>query len=189
MIGISQSGETRDTIQAMQLARKLGAHTVAITNQMGSQITREVDSVLLTRTGLEVGVAASKTFTAQVGLMYLIGLELARASARCRRGRDRVHPQPGLEAAAESADVPRRKSPDRRDHRQLLPVSLLPLPRPSHRPADRARGCAQAEGDLVHPDRGLLGRRDEARADRAPGRNARRGRRSSISSGSRRPSA
>jgi glutamine---fructose-6-phosphate transaminase (isomerizing) len=78
VIGISQSGETRDTIQAMQLARSLGARTVAITNQMGSQITREVDSVLFTRTGLEVGVAASKTFSAQVGLMYLIGLELAR---------------------------------------------------------------------------------------------------------------
>jgi glucosamine--fructose-6-phosphate aminotransferase (isomerizing) len=78
VIGISQSGETRDTIQAMLLARELGARTVAITNQMGSQITREVDSVLYTRTGLEVGVAASKTFSAQVGLMYLIGLELAR---------------------------------------------------------------------------------------------------------------
>jgi glucosamine--fructose-6-phosphate aminotransferase (isomerizing) len=78
VIGISQSGETRDTIQAMQLARSLGARTVAITNQMGSQITREVDSVLYTRTGLEVGVAASKTFSAQVGLMYLMGLELAR---------------------------------------------------------------------------------------------------------------
>ena len=78
VIGISQSGETRDTIQAMQLARELGARTVAITNHMGSQITREVHSTLYTRTGLEVGVAASKTFSAQVGLMYLIGLELAR---------------------------------------------------------------------------------------------------------------
>ncbi len=78
VIGISQSGETRDTIQAMQLARQLGARTVAITNTMGSQITREVDSVLYTRTGMEVGVAASKTFSAQVALMYLIGLELAR---------------------------------------------------------------------------------------------------------------
>ncbi len=78
VIGISQSGETRDTIQAMKLAREMGARTVAITNQMGSQITREVDSTLLTRTGLEVGVAATKTFTAQTGLMYLIGLELAR---------------------------------------------------------------------------------------------------------------
>jgi glutamine---fructose-6-phosphate transaminase (isomerizing) len=78
VIGISQSGETRDTIQAMKLAREKGARTVAITNMMGSQITREVDSVLYTRTGLEVGVAASKTFTAQVVLLFLIGLKLAQ---------------------------------------------------------------------------------------------------------------
>ncbi len=78
VIGISQSGETRDTIQAMKLAREKGARTVAITNMMGSQITREVDSVLYTRTGLEVGVAASKTFTAQIALLYLIGLKLAQ---------------------------------------------------------------------------------------------------------------
>jgi glucosamine--fructose-6-phosphate aminotransferase (isomerizing) len=78
VIGVSQSGETRDTIQAMQLAREKGARTVAITNMMGSQITREVDSVLYTRAGLEMGVAASKTFTAQVSLFYLVALKLAQ---------------------------------------------------------------------------------------------------------------
>jgi glucosamine--fructose-6-phosphate aminotransferase (isomerizing) len=78
VIGISQSGESRDTIQAMKLARERGARTVAITNMMGSQITREVDSVLYTRTGLEVGVAASKTFTAQIALLFLVGLKLAQ---------------------------------------------------------------------------------------------------------------
>jgi glutamine---fructose-6-phosphate transaminase (isomerizing) len=77
VIGISQSGETRDTVGAMRLAREKGAHTVALTNMMGSHITREVDSSLFTRCGLEVGVAASKTFTAQVALLYLIGLKLA----------------------------------------------------------------------------------------------------------------
>jgi glutamine---fructose-6-phosphate transaminase (isomerizing) len=78
VIGISQSGETRDTIHAMRLAREKGAHTVAITNMMGSQITREVDSTLPTRCGLEVGVAASKTFTAQVTLLFLIALKMAQ---------------------------------------------------------------------------------------------------------------
>jgi glucosamine--fructose-6-phosphate aminotransferase (isomerizing) len=78
VIGISQSGETADVLAAMRLAREKGAHTVAITNMMGSQITREVDSVIFTRTGLEVGVAASKTFTAQVALMSLIALQLAQ---------------------------------------------------------------------------------------------------------------
>src|SRR5438067_1180645 len=78
VIGISQSGESRDTINAIKLARELGARTVAITNLMGSQITREAAAVLYTRCGLEVGVCASKTFTAQVALLALIGLKLAQ---------------------------------------------------------------------------------------------------------------
>jgi glutamine---fructose-6-phosphate transaminase (isomerizing) len=77
VIGISQSGETRDTVKAMELARESGARTLAITNLMGTQITRESDAVLYTRCGLEVGVAASKTFTAQVALLALLALKLA----------------------------------------------------------------------------------------------------------------
>jgi glucosamine--fructose-6-phosphate aminotransferase (isomerizing) len=78
VIAISQSGESRDTVNAVRLARDLGARTLAITNLMGSQITREAESVLYTRCGLEIGVAASKTFTAQVALLALIGLKLAQ---------------------------------------------------------------------------------------------------------------
>ena len=78
VIGITQSGETADTIAAMRLAREQGARTLAITNQLGTQITREVDAVLYTRAGLEVGVAATKTFTAQVSLLSLIALKLAQ---------------------------------------------------------------------------------------------------------------
>jgi len=77
VIGISQSGETRDTVNAVKLARETGARTLAITNLMGTQITREVDATLFTRCGLEVGVAASKTFTAQVSLLSLLALKLA----------------------------------------------------------------------------------------------------------------
>jgi len=78
VVGISQSGESRDTVNAVKLARERGARTLAVTNLMGTQITREVDSTIYTRCGLEVGVAASKTFTAQVALMYLIALKLAQ---------------------------------------------------------------------------------------------------------------
>jgi glutamine---fructose-6-phosphate transaminase (isomerizing) len=78
VIAISQSGESRDTVNAVKLACDLGARTLAITNLMGSQITREAESVLYTRCGLEIGVAASKTFTAQVALLALIGLKLAQ---------------------------------------------------------------------------------------------------------------
>ena len=78
VIGVSQSGETRDTIHALRVARERGARTIGITNLMGTQITREVDSVLYTRAGMEVGVAATKTFTAQVALFYVLALKLAQ---------------------------------------------------------------------------------------------------------------
>jgi glutamine---fructose-6-phosphate transaminase (isomerizing) len=78
VIGITQSGETADTIAAMRLAREQGARTLAITNQLGTQVTREVDAVLYTRAGLEIGVAATKTFTSQVALLSLIALKLAQ---------------------------------------------------------------------------------------------------------------
>src|SRR5205814_9049452 len=77
VIGISQSGETRDTVNAVKLARERGARTLAITNLMGTQITREAESSIYTRCGIEIGVAASKTFTAQVALLSLLALKLA----------------------------------------------------------------------------------------------------------------
>src|SRR5918996_1430288 len=77
VIGITQSGETADTLAAMRLARERGAKVMAITNIMGSQATRDSDGVLYTRAGLEIGVAATKTFLAEVATMYLIGLKLA----------------------------------------------------------------------------------------------------------------
>jgi glucosamine--fructose-6-phosphate aminotransferase (isomerizing) len=81
VIGISQSGETADTLAALRLAKSLGAKTIAITNMPGSQITREADSVLLTRCGIEMGVAATKTFSSQVALIAALTLHLASQRA------------------------------------------------------------------------------------------------------------
>jgi glutamine---fructose-6-phosphate transaminase (isomerizing) len=77
VVGITQSGETADTLAAMRLARERGAKVLAITNVLGSQATRDADAVLYTRSGMEISVAATKTFVAQVATMYLIGLWLA----------------------------------------------------------------------------------------------------------------
>jgi glucosamine--fructose-6-phosphate aminotransferase (isomerizing) len=77
VIGMTQSGETADTLAAMRLAQERGAAVLAVTNIQGSQATRDADGVLLTRAGLEVGVAATKTFVAQVAAMYLLALRLA----------------------------------------------------------------------------------------------------------------
>jgi len=77
VIGITQSGETADTLAAMRLARRAGATVLAVSNVMGSQATREADGTLFTRAGLEIGVAATKTFVSQVAAMYLLALKLA----------------------------------------------------------------------------------------------------------------
>jgi glucosamine--fructose-6-phosphate aminotransferase (isomerizing) len=78
VLGITQSGETADTLAAMRVARERGAHVVALTNIMGSQATRDADGVLYTRAGLEIGVAATKTHTAQVMALSLLALKLGR---------------------------------------------------------------------------------------------------------------
>ncbi len=73
-VAITQSGETADTLAAMRLARQAGARVLAVTNIVGSQATREADGVLFTRAGLEVGVAATKTFLTQVLALTLFAL-------------------------------------------------------------------------------------------------------------------
>lgn len=78
VIGITQSGETADTLAAMRVARERGAHVVALTNIMGSQAVRDADGVLYTRAGLEIGVAATKTHLAQVMALALLALKLGQ---------------------------------------------------------------------------------------------------------------
>jgi glucosamine--fructose-6-phosphate aminotransferase (isomerizing) len=99
VLAISQSGETADTLAAMQIAKERGARVVAVTNIMGSAIARAADGVLYTRAGLEIGVAASKTFTAQVTLMTLIALHLGAV-------RGHLTPAEVAQIGAELREVP-----------------------------------------------------------------------------------
>jgi len=78
VLGISQSGETADTRFAMLDAKKSGAKTLALVNVVGSSLSRESDFVLYTYCGPEIGVAATKTFTAQLVVLYLFSLKLAQ---------------------------------------------------------------------------------------------------------------
>lgn len=79
---ISQSGETADTIAAAVEARRRGNRTIAITNVVGSTITREVDEVIYTQAGPEIGVAATKTFTTQLVAIYQLALRYGVESGR-----------------------------------------------------------------------------------------------------------
>jgi len=79
VVAISQSGETADTLEAVRHAKEQRATVLAICNTNGAQIPREADAVLYTHAGPEIGVAATKTFSAQVAAVLIVGLALAQA--------------------------------------------------------------------------------------------------------------
>lgn len=81
-IFITQSGETADTLRSARDASKRGLPTIGITNVEGSSITKEVDGYILTRAGPEIGVAATKTFTTQIVVLYLIAFYLAMKTGK-----------------------------------------------------------------------------------------------------------
>src|SRR3990170_4973332 len=76
VILISQSGETADTMGAAREAKRRGCRTLGITNVVGSSLTRETERTMYTRAGLEIGVAATKTFTAQLVALYLVAIRM-----------------------------------------------------------------------------------------------------------------
>jgi glucosamine--fructose-6-phosphate aminotransferase (isomerizing) len=78
VIGIAQSGETADTLAAIRFAKEMGALVIAVTNVVGSSITRDADAVLFTHAGPEIGVAATKTFLAQLVALNMLSLYLAQ---------------------------------------------------------------------------------------------------------------
>ena len=75
---VTQSGETADTLAALREARRKGSKTIAICNVIGSMVTREADGTILTHAGPEIGVASTKTFTAQLTAIFLLGMYLGQ---------------------------------------------------------------------------------------------------------------
>jgi glucosamine--fructose-6-phosphate aminotransferase (isomerizing) len=169
VIGMTQSGETADTLAAMRLARERGAKVLAIPNLMGSQATRDADAVLYTRAGMEISVAATKTFVAQVATMYLLGLRLAElrgtmSPERLRELIGEVKSLPSkIEATLESCEEGVREVAAAYSERQFflylgrhigLPVCLegaLKLKEISYIPTD-----AYAAGEMKHGPIALL---------------------------------
>jgi len=77
-VGISQSGETADTLAGLEKAKEEGATIASVVNVLGSTVTRRSDAVLYTRAGPEIGVASTKAFTSQLAALTILGLEIAR---------------------------------------------------------------------------------------------------------------
>jgi len=82
IIPISQSGETADTLAALREARRRKARVISICNVVGSSVARESDGVLYTRAGIEIGVASTKAFTAQLAALHLLGIHMGLALER-----------------------------------------------------------------------------------------------------------
>ncbi|HXD57921.1 MAG TPA: SIS domain-containing protein, partial [Thermoleophilaceae bacterium] len=172
VVGITQSGETADTLAAMRLARAAGAKVIGVTNVMGSQATRDSHGVLFTRAGLEVSVAATKTFVSQVSVMYLLGLKLAQvrgtlAPERAAELAQKVKQLPHLiSELMETIDEPIRKIAERWSTSDFflylgrhvgLPICLegaLKLKEISYIPTD-----AYAAGEMKHGPIALLDER------------------------------
>jgi glucosamine--fructose-6-phosphate aminotransferase (isomerizing) len=79
VVPVTQSGETADTLSALRRAKRAGARSLAVTNTLGSTVTREADDTVFIRAGPEIGVAATKTFVSQVATLALLTVSVARA--------------------------------------------------------------------------------------------------------------
>ena len=110
---VSQSGETADTLASFRLAQEAGAQSIALTNTQGSSLARGVDAVVYLQTGPEIGVVATKTFTAQVALLALMALQWAE-------GRGMAADQPLLAALR---SVPRQMEELLRDGERVKEVA------------------------------------------------------------------
>jgi glucosamine--fructose-6-phosphate aminotransferase (isomerizing) len=89
IIAITQSGETADTLAALREAQHIGCKTLVITNVIGSTASRTADAYILQQSGPEIGVAATKTFTSQIVVLFLLGLKIA--SLHKSRGSDELY--------------------------------------------------------------------------------------------------
>ena len=140
MLAITQSGETVDTLAAMEEGKSHGAHLASIVNVIGSQAARVSDSVIYMHTGPEIGVASTKAFTASLVDQYLLAVHLGSLRGTLDVGA--AAPPARRPGAAARPGGPRARPRQRRRVRaagaDLLPLHQLPLPRPGHQLPDRA---------------------------------------------------
>ena len=173
---VSQSGETADTLAALRYMRENGQTVLSILNVPESSMARESDATLETVAGPEIGVASTKAFTAQLSVLACLALAAGRARGAITAEQEAAMTHALLEVPARAAEVLER---DAAIHEVAALVAKRPrraVPGPRQLLPDRAGGRAEAEGDQLHPRRGLRRRRDEARPDR-PDRQQRAGHR------------
>ena len=163
VIVISQSGETADTIAALREAKQGGCKVLSICNVQGSMITREADGTILTHAGPEIGVASTKAFTSQMIALYLFAMYLGQLRGNVDEPRAKKLAQDLAELPLKIEQLLNNAESIEELSKEFFRVQdFLYLGRGINFPVSRA----QAQGDQLHPRRGLPGRRDEARPER-----------------------
>ena len=163
-IAVSQSGETADTLAAVHEVRRKGGRVLGIVNVVGSTIARECDGGIYMHAGPEVSVCSTKTFTCTLVAFALLALHLGRIRDLSPARRQRLI---AALAAAARADREHPRGERRRagaSAREYAERSQRLLHRPRGRLPGRARGRAEAQGDHLHPRRGVSGVGAQARA-------------------------
>ena len=164
---VSQSGETADTMAALQLLREAGQRVLSVVNVPESSMARESDGALLTVAGPEIGVASTKAFTAQLAVLACLAIGFGRARRELSTLDEGRLTQALLEVPANAAAVLEQDAEIRALAAEVAKArDVLFLGRGPLYPIAHGRR-AEAEGDQLHPRRGLRRRRDEARPDRA----------------------
>ncbi len=161
VLAISQSGETADTLAAMEEARRKGAILWSIVNAIGSQAMRIADGSISMQTGPEIGVASTKAYTAPLVDLYMLAILLGELRGTLDEKRRKA-------LIADLRLVPALAGECLNREPQVEKIAAgpgehqpLPLPGARDQYAHRVRGRSQTQGDLLYPCRRISGWRDE----------------------------
>ena len=166
-IFVSQSGETADTLASLRYAREHKQHVLSIVNVPTSTIARESDIVMPTLAGPEIGVASTKAFTCQLAALAALAIAAGRARGVLAQSDEKRLVHALIEVPRHHGRGAGARAADRAARPRSRQMPRRALSRPRHQLPDRARRRAQAQGNLLHPCRGLCGGRTQARPDRA----------------------
>ena len=164
-VAVSQSGETLDTLMAVQELRRKGGQVIGAVNVVGSAIGRECGHGVFLHAGPEIAVCSTKALTNMAATFALLALLLGRVRDMSSASGQRI--VAGMRDAARADRAgPGRRGTDRPDRAPVRRGRAHVLHRPRPRLAGGPRGRAEAEGGLLRPRRGLSGGRAEARPAR-----------------------
>jgi glucosamine--fructose-6-phosphate aminotransferase (isomerizing) len=169
---ITQSGETADTLAAQREMKALGSKTVAICNVVDAMVAREAHGAIYTHAGPEIGVASTKAFTAQLTALFLLALKLGQLRGHLDAAQSVALIEELSRIPVKIEEVLRSRSAQCEQlAKDFSTARDFSVPGPRHSLPHRSGRRAQAQGNLLHPRRGLPCGRDEARPQCADRRN------------------